>query len=276
MRIKILGSAAAEGWPALFCECETCRKAREIGESRHRTAYLIDDDTLIDMGPDLYSQVIAYQIDSTRFKRLLLTHSHSDHLAPVEFSWRKKWFSTVTKYWDVYANQACIDTILQYHGDDFKNLHTDLHLTEPGQLISCDDGFTAFPILASHSLPPEKPLNYVISRNGVTALIGNDSGWWCEESWKMLEQFKLDIAIIECTIGIVDHDYRTNHLCAAASVDVRDELRRRGILKDDAIVLVNHFSHNSQNSQKEFEDYFLPKGILVGYDGMEITRDAAK
>ncbi|MFA5205011.1 MAG: hypothetical protein WC708_11475 [Lentisphaeria bacterium] len=54
MQIKILGSAAAEGIPALWCECETCGQAREKGgkDIRQRASYLIDDDTMVDFGPD--------------------------------------------------------------------------------------------------------------------------------------------------------------------------------------------------------------------------------
>ena len=31
MKIKYLGTAAAEGITAVFCECETCKKAIELG-----------------------------------------------------------------------------------------------------------------------------------------------------------------------------------------------------------------------------------------------------
>ena len=31
MKIKFLGTGAAEGWPALFCECAACKKAEELG-----------------------------------------------------------------------------------------------------------------------------------------------------------------------------------------------------------------------------------------------------
>ncbi len=31
MRLQILGSGAAEGWPAVFCGCTACRRARELG-----------------------------------------------------------------------------------------------------------------------------------------------------------------------------------------------------------------------------------------------------
>ncbi|MBR4222457.1 MAG: hypothetical protein IKR81_14960 [Victivallales bacterium] len=57
MRLRILGSAAAEGWPAMFCSCPACQKARANGgkDLRRRTAYLLDEDTLIDYGPDIYA-----------------------------------------------------------------------------------------------------------------------------------------------------------------------------------------------------------------------------
>ena len=31
MKIQYLGTGAAEGIPAIFCECDTCKKARELG-----------------------------------------------------------------------------------------------------------------------------------------------------------------------------------------------------------------------------------------------------
>ncbi len=31
MELMYLGSAAAEGWPALFCECDACKEAARRG-----------------------------------------------------------------------------------------------------------------------------------------------------------------------------------------------------------------------------------------------------
>ena len=31
MKIKYLGTGAAEGWPGVFCNCQHCREAREKG-----------------------------------------------------------------------------------------------------------------------------------------------------------------------------------------------------------------------------------------------------
>ncbi|HPC76977.1 MAG TPA: carbon-phosphorus lyase, partial [bacterium] len=37
MEIMFLGTAAAEGWPGVFCSCDYCKKARELGGKNIRT-----------------------------------------------------------------------------------------------------------------------------------------------------------------------------------------------------------------------------------------------
>ena len=99
MKLMFLGTAAAEGIPALWCECEYCVKAAKIGgkEIRHRTGYWLDDDTVIDFGPDFYSQSLTYGIDLRQMKRVLFTHAHEDHMSPLEFGNRRNGFSQVGK-----------------------------------------------------------------------------------------------------------------------------------------------------------------------------------
>ena len=40
MKIKYLGTAAAEGVPAIFCNCETCKEARKLGIGGEVMAYV--------------------------------------------------------------------------------------------------------------------------------------------------------------------------------------------------------------------------------------------
>lgn len=80
MKVTFLGTAAAEGIPALWCECEVCRKAQQQRgwDLRRRCAYLIDSDTLVDFGPDIFWQCTEFNIDLTRIDRIVFTHAHSD------------------------------------------------------------------------------------------------------------------------------------------------------------------------------------------------------
>ena len=56
MKIQYLGTAAAEGWPSVFCDCEACRKALQLAGKniRTRSQVVIDDTLLVDMPPDAY------------------------------------------------------------------------------------------------------------------------------------------------------------------------------------------------------------------------------
>ena len=53
MEILFLGTAAAEGTPAVFCDCKMCRYAREKGgkEIRSRSGALIDGKLKISVLP---------------------------------------------------------------------------------------------------------------------------------------------------------------------------------------------------------------------------------
>ena len=47
MKLKYLGTAAAEGYPAMFCDCENCRKAWiEKGRNIRRRSQAITDSEL--------------------------------------------------------------------------------------------------------------------------------------------------------------------------------------------------------------------------------------
>ena len=57
MRFTFLGTGAAEAIPDPFCRCRVCEIARrERGPHiRARSTALVNDDLLIDIGPDLLS-----------------------------------------------------------------------------------------------------------------------------------------------------------------------------------------------------------------------------
>ena len=90
MKITFLGTAAAEGFPAIFCNCEYCNEARRLGGKniRTRSQALIDDELLIDFPADTYSHFLKHGIRGDEIKYLIITHGHSDHLYPADFEMR--------------------------------------------------------------------------------------------------------------------------------------------------------------------------------------------
>ena len=51
MKVTFLGTAAAEGFPAVFCNCRFCKEARVLGGKnlRTRSQSIVNDDLLIDL-----------------------------------------------------------------------------------------------------------------------------------------------------------------------------------------------------------------------------------
>ena len=62
MKITFLGTSADTAFPLPFCQCEVCTQARKLGGKniRKRSSILINDDFLIDMGPDVVSSSLKH------------------------------------------------------------------------------------------------------------------------------------------------------------------------------------------------------------------------
>jgi ribonuclease BN (tRNA processing enzyme) len=90
MKIRFLGTSAAGGFPNPHCRCENCVAARaEGGKSlRQQSSALINDDLLIDLGPDVSSAVLMQEIDLSQVAYVLQTHPHDDHLLPLHVAAR--------------------------------------------------------------------------------------------------------------------------------------------------------------------------------------------
>ena len=56
MILTFLGTAAAEGVPAVFCNCKFCNEARRLGGKniRTRSQSIVNDDLLIDIPADTF------------------------------------------------------------------------------------------------------------------------------------------------------------------------------------------------------------------------------
>ena len=70
MKLKYLGTCAAEGFPGMFCSCETCEKARRLGgrNIRTRSQALVDGELLIDFPADTYLHILNYGLDLRKIK----------------------------------------------------------------------------------------------------------------------------------------------------------------------------------------------------------------
>jgi phosphoribosyl 1,2-cyclic phosphate phosphodiesterase len=268
LHLQILGTAAAEGWPAIFCGCETCSRARSAGGKniRSRASLQIDRVYKIDLPPDTYLHSAAHGLSLSKLKCLLFTHSHGDHFAPHEILYLKPPFAHNLEHVPIkiYGNQAVIGTIESNYGD---TLPIELIEARPFEPIQADY-LTFIPIKAQHK-PDEVALNYVIQSADATVLYASDTGTYADETIEHLLGYAFDVLIVECTLGTLGIP-PTGHMGFEAVLDLREKLSRGGALRPNTRTVITHFSHNIGLLHDELEAIAVPEGVEVAYDGIEI------
>lgn len=270
MVFRILGTAAAEGWPGLFCVCDACKQARELGGKniRRRATYQLGDKIRIDFGPDSYAQMIEYGLSYADLEHLLVTHSHQDHWYPQELLFRQPGFCKVPEgnVLHVYGNQRVIDAARRL--SRIEECKVELHLLKRFEPVQLGDDVTATPIPADHA-GDEEAFNFILDTPGGTILQANDTGWYADEVWEFLAERRLSLVVMDCTGG--GALCRSGHLSVESVIDAKRYLEKLGALAADARFFATHFSHNGGLLHHELEKRFEGTGIAVAYDGLPLT-----
>lgn len=270
MHIQILGTAAAEAWPALFCGCETCRRARATGgyNFRSRASIQIDDVYKIDFPPDSYHHLARWSLDFSRIEHLFFTHSHEDHFALRELAYLRPPFAhnLASPPVRIYGSSTVTSAVEEHFGS----------LVMPIELVTLSafepvaaGELTFTPIVARHK-PTEECFNYVVSSDSGAFLYACDTGVYDRPTTDFLRSARLDLLIVECTQGTLDMP-ATSHMSFEAVLDLRNTLIDSGAVRPDVPVVVTHFSHNMGLLHEEFQAIAGPEGVRVAYDGMELT-----
>lgn len=280
--ILILGSAAAEAVPAIFCDCRVCRTAWRNGgkEIRKRTAYRLGQSVAIDLGPDTMMQEHVFACHSEQLRHLFFTHSHHDHFTPELLIYRRKGYSSmpVNSWLNVYGTDALIQK-LNLHFNAYPAFHCDYgrffmepKILESFQILELpDEDMTVIPLDANHMLDElEQPLIYLVRYGKSHILFANDTGFFPEKTWYFLknEKIRMDVVIMDCTMGILDNEF--SHLGGKFILKAKEQLEKISCISRQTRFILNHFSHNGQATHAELEQYYTPYGIEIAYDGMRI------
>ncbi len=286
MKLTYLGTAAAEGIPAMFCNCAVCRKAKELGgkDIRSRSQALINDDLLIDFGPDVYWHVCRYGLDLAKIRTLLITHAHEDHYTPSELCYRKKPFSYLIgdkeadnydfPTLDIYLSQGSYD----YEGVRYQQEQEladgkapmAYHIVRAFEPFQAGQ-YTVTPLTANHA-PGFEALIYLISDGQSTLLYAHDTGLFPEETLDYLARTKprLDFVSLDCTGMASGHNTGGGkHMNLERNKTTREALEACGCADAHTVWCCNHFSHNGKSNHDELVSIMAKERFLVSFDGME-------
>lgn len=272
MKLTYFGTAAAEGIPAVFCNCENCRYAREHGgkEIRTRSQAMINDDLLIDFPADSLMHANLYGVDFCKVSNLLITHPHEDHWYPKELTYLHTGFSHPASDYPgltVYGGADAAEKFRQAMG---KSGTVTMKIAEPYVPFAVGR-YTVTALCANHG--GGNPYNYIISDGEKTLLYAHDTDLYQEETLAYLAGTDLhfDLISLDCTEANRQEMTYEGHMCITKNRTMVRDLRERGCVDDTTTVILNHFTHNTVNvSYREFSEIAARDGFLISYDGMSV------
>lgn len=278
MKLKILGSGGGEGYPAVFCGCTHCQQARRAGGKNLRTLSqaLIDDALVIDLPADTHMHLLANQMNLGDIENILITHTHADHYYPNLFELRGGVFARNLRYKQVniYGNQAVkslFEDIYSHYPID-KNIKSGICFINLAPYIPVKIGkYTVTPLHANHA-PEQMSLNYIIEDDKSSLLYLLDSGFPTEETFGYMASCGkiFDCVVMDGTMGECARGTYAYHMCFQENILLKERLFSAGNIKKTTKFVTSHITHNDAGLHEEIERRFLPYGINVAYDGMEL------
>lgn len=274
MKIKYLGTGAAEGIPAMFCNCEVCKYARKMGgkEIRTRSQALIAGKLLIDFPADSYTHILKEGMDLSSVAHLLITHSHDDHFYPFDLLLRlpdygKNWG---VRQMNVYGNHQ-VNSLLREMGERYSvpGIWEYLipHEIKPFDVLEID-GYEITCLPARH-MEKEEALVFLIEKDHRLFLYGNDTGIPGSGFWEGLNGRKLDGVSMDCTMGREMSPF-WGHMGYEDVRSIRTGMEQEKISGADTKWIITHFSHNGGWRAADMDEELDNSGFEAAYDGMEI------
>ncbi len=156
LKFRYLGTAAAEGWPAMFCECDHCKRAVKSGgrNIRTRSQAVIDEKLLIDFPADTYMHVLNFGLDLTKIHSCIITHNHSDHFYPADFEMRRKGFAHLSceRPLNVYGTNPAANQAMEIINEYSLNEEKRVIFNKISAFVPFDvQGYIITPLAANHA-----------------------------------------------------------------------------------------------------------------------------
>jgi phosphoribosyl 1,2-cyclic phosphate phosphodiesterase len=283
MEFTFLGTGAATSYPLIFCHCKYCDYAREFGgkDLRKRCSVLINDDLLIDLGPDIMSASFVHRKDVSRIKHCLQTHPHSDHFDASHLSTRiPEYAGQGILPLELYASQATLGRMAEmlrtegyasapFSGTEQQRIRvTTIPVEHMQTFVAGNYEITAF---AGNHDDKVSPLLYAIQEDDRSVFYGTDTDDLPQETWAGFHNKNLKFNVV-----ILDHTYGPgidsgSHLSAEKFIKHIERFKEEGLLANGARAFATHISHEGNPPHEELQKYASTNGYEIAYDGLTLT-----
>ena len=281
MRLTFLGTSAAELYPAAFCQCEYCNRARQLGgrNVRANAAAFLAPDCLIDLTRATAVQAHRFGVPLERIEHLFITHAHGDHF-DLDLLWWSRYREepsdspgcreSPAPLLHLYAPPRVYAMLYQDGQGPDPDLHrTQVHPLEYGGRFQAGD-MACVALEANHQDGDgRRAMNYIIQRGGRTLLYALDTSWFLDETLERISEYRYDLVVLDATYGLCsEHD--TQHGDLALAKRALALFMERDLLREGACFCISHLSPHWTPVHDDLTALLEGTGITVAYDGLTV------
>ncbi|MDQ3022728.1 MAG: MBL fold metallo-hydrolase [Bacteroidota bacterium] len=253
MKVTILGTGTSQGVPVIGCKCETCQSSN-LKDKRLRTSAFINVDgvrILIDTSIDFRQQMLRNKIDN--IDAVLYTHHHVDHINGMDDL--RQITQRHSKIIELYGNKNTIDEMkitFRYVFDEELIRHNAIPLVKFNIIEN-----KKFKIGDVEIIPVEclhgnlKIFGYRINNFAYLT----DCSYITDEELEKLEGLKV---LVINALRIRPHP---THFNLQQAIEVAKKVKPKK----------TYFTHITHDILHDKINSTLPKGIELGYDGIEFN-----
>lgn len=284
--MRFLGTAAADLLPAPLCKCPICTEARkDPALNRYRCSFLLDDENLIDCGPELAAASMRFGLDLTELKNVFITHTHSDHFCTSNAGFIKMSGTRDRAPVDLYISHEGLSRVMRTYQlmteagirsdatEAVEKEYVRFHAVDIGVPFYAG-GYAVVAVPTTHPVSGcETAINYRFSKDGMSLLYACDTGIYLPEALEILRGSRVDKLVMEGTWGNRTDISLTSHLNAYAFVDQLDVFRKLDIIREDTKIYCTHINHKHSWNHEAYQTFFDNScrfDVTVARDGMEI------
>ncbi len=251
LTITFLGTGTSTGVPMIACGCYVCTSPNEK-DKRLRSSILVQSDKttfVVDTTPDFRLQML--RINNKKLDAVLFTHPHKDHTAGLDDVRPYNYFNKQTI--DVYANSLTEEALKR----EFAYVFSDFRY--PGipdiNLVTIDDSpfmigdIPVTPITVWHHKMPV----YAYRFGDFTYI--TDANRIDDQEKEKIKGSKIMV------VNALRREDHISHFTLQQAIALALEL-------EIPETYLTHISH--QLGRHAEEDAALPRGIHMGYDGLQL------
>lgn len=281
MKLRFLGTSAATGFPNAHCRCENCVAARQQGGKsiRRMSSAMIDDNLVIDLGPDIDSACRDFGIDLADVEWVLQTHPHADHLSAIHATGRAaSWAAKNAKQLEWLGSQQAIDLILGQLGKSAQK--ADLTVNEPDSVSKLKlttiapwneytvGDYRVQSIAANHDANVD-PMLFAIEKDGRRLLYGTDTTTLPDDTWPRMADlgWTFDVVVFDHNDGFM-RDVSQTHMGSGGVLREFDLMKSAGMATESTRLYGTHISHHSNSTHDVEQAKAQERGYDIAYDGL--------